>query len=170
LIEVFLQATSTTTAITSGQSDTSALAIIALILGIISTALSIPLAILKIKEYHERGSNAALKLLAPKLRDIRVLMKQLRFVEADRLYHREIHGKGLEPMLMKISPPVGPSDPDLPRLFFRLSFVSDAFESETIGDPLRDREAKTARLEELAGVARRIVAQIDKILEKAEGV
>jgi hypothetical protein len=170
LIEVFLQATSTTTATTSGQSDTSVLAIIALILGIIFTAFSIPLAILRIKEYYERRSNAALKLLAPKLRGIRVLMKQLRFVEADRLYHREIHGKGLEPMLMKISPPVGPSDPDLPRLFFRLSFLSDITESGTIEDKHTDGEAKTKRLVELADVARRIVAQIDKILEKAEGV
>lgn len=170
MIEVFLQATNTTTAITSGQSDTSGLTIIALILGMISTVLSIPLAILKIKEYHERGSNAALKLLAPKLREIRVLMKQLRFVEADRLYHREIHGKGLEPMLMKISPPVGPSDPDLPRLFFSLSFLSDITESGTIQDKHTDREAKTKRLVELTDVARNIVVQIDKILEKAEGV
>jgi len=168
--EVFLQATSTTTTIATGQSDTSGLAIIALILGIVSTALSIPLAILKIKEYYERKPKAALTLLGPKLREIRVLMKHLRFVEADRLYHTEIHGKGFEPMLMKISPPVGPSDPALPQLFYKFSLVNTITESEIITDKFRDREAKIKLSVELADVARKIVAQIDKILQKAEGV
>jgi len=168
--EIFLQATSTTTTIATGQSDTSGLTIIALILGVVSTALSIPLAILKIKEYYERKSKAALTLLAPKLREIRVLMKDLQFVEADRLYHTEIHGKGFEPVLMKVSPPVGPSDPALPQLFLKFSIVSSITESRIISDKLRDGEAKIKLSAELADTARKIVAQIDKILEKAEGV
>ena len=168
--EIFLQATSTTTTTANGQFDTSGLVIIALILGIFSTALSICLAILKIKEYYDRKPKAALTLLAPKLREIRVLMKKMRFVEADKLYHAEIHGKGFEPMLMKVSPPVSPSDPALPQLFYKLSFVDAITESGIVTHKFKDTEAKIKLDEELVDVARKIVAQIDKIFAKAEGV
>lgn len=71
---VFQQATTTVTTVASGQSDTSLVALIALILGIVSTALSVPLAMLTIRDYFGRKSKARLELLAPKLREIRDLL------------------------------------------------------------------------------------------------
>jgi hypothetical protein len=97
-------------------------------------------------------------------------MKQLRFIEADAFYHREIHGKSFESALMKISPPVGPSDPSLPQLFHRLSFINAINESSILREKFKDKEAYSKVSAQLADTARKIVAQIDKILEKAEGV
>jgi len=166
LIEEVIQQATTVTTVTSGEFDTSWVALAALILGMIATVLSIPLAIIKIWEAWNSRTARWINLLAPKLRDIRVLMKQLRFVEADRLYHTEIHGKGFEPALSKISPP----DAELPQLFFRLSFLAAYNESRLLKDgKTKDKEADVRLTALLADTARKIVAQIDKILEKAKG-
>jgi len=164
LIEEVIQQATTVTTVTSGEFDTSWVALAALILGMIATVLSIPLAIIKIWEAWTSRTARWINLLAPKLRDIRVLMKQLRFVEADRLYRTEIHGKGFEPALSKISPP----DAKLPQLFFELSLLVAVTESHIL-KKMKDEEASVKLTAQLADTARKIVAQIDKILEKAKG-
>jgi hypothetical protein len=165
LIEEVIQQATTLTTVTSGQFDTSSVALAALILGMIATVLSIPLAIIKIWEAWTSRTARWIDLLAPKLREIRMLMKQLRFVEADRLYHTEIHGKGFEPALSKISPP----DAELPQLFYRLSFLVALDKSRLLKEKMKDKEADVMLTAQLADTARKIVAQIDKILEKAKG-
>lgn len=162
MIEEVMQQATTVTTVASGEFDTSLVALAALILGMIATVLSIPLAIIKIWEWWTSRTARWVNFLAPKLRDIRVLMKQLRFVEADRLYHAEIHGKGLEPALRKISPP----DAELPELFFTLSILAKISEPDLL-KKMKVEEAK-GTLTELADTARKIVVQIDKILEKAK--
>ena len=163
MIEEVIQQATTVTTVTSGEFDMSWVALAALILGMIATALSIPLTIIKVWEWWTSRTARWVNFLAPRLREIRVLMRQLRFVEANRLYHTEIHGKGFEPALRKISPP----DAELPLLFLELSVLVAVNESHVLKN-VKDEKAKVTVAAELADTARKIVAQIDKILEKAK--
>lgn len=159
MIEAILQQVTTTVTSASQLDFKTELAFWFTIIG---SGLGFVLGVIKVLEWWTSRTARWVNFLAPKLRDIRVLMKQLRFVEADRLYHTEIHGKGLEPALRKISPP----DTELPQLFFKLSILVAVNESDLLRK-INYEEAKVT-LTELADTARMIVAQIDKILEKAK--
>lgn len=112
--EVVQQTTTTTGTLGTGQFDTSLVAFVALILGIVATALSILLTMLKIREHFTRRSKQILERLAPKLREMRSsLQKDGRTRDVLRTYSEEIDSKGYEVNLRKMGS-------SLPQLFGEL--------------------------------------------------
>ena len=130
---------------------------------ILGSGVAFILGAIRIWEWWTTRTAKWLNLLAPKLREIRVLMEQLRLTEADDFYHREIHGKGFEPALDRISGHVD-REHHLPSLFFRFWILLGYRRQEL------SREEPLSVTKDLADTCSKIVAQIDKILEKAEGV
>jgi hypothetical protein len=152
LIDEVLQQVTTTVTSTASQLDFKTE--LSFWFTIIGSGFGFVLGAIRVWEWYTSRAAKWLNLLAPNLREIRTLMKDTKFAEADSLYHREIHGKGFEPALRKIS-----RDTAIPVLFYRLSILLLIGGAERF--PL---------IEDVADTASKIVLEIDKILEKAKGV
>jgi len=129
-----------------------------------ATGVSLFLGGLRAWEWWTSRRGKWLNLLVPKLREIRALMKTDHFVDASDSYTKEIYAKGFEPALGRISGHVD-RDHHLPSLFFRLWILLGYRREES------NKEEEPMRVtKDLADTCSKIVAQIDRILEKAEGV
>jgi hypothetical protein len=162
LIEEALQQATTTLAATASPLDFKTE--LSFWFTIIGSGLGFILGGIKLWESWTSRTGRWLNLLAPKLREIRALINSQKFVEADKLYHQEVHGKGFEPALRKIS-----RDTALPELFFRLSYLAAFNDSHLLKEKIKDREASVMLTVMLADTASKIVAGIDRILDKAVG-
>ena len=100
---------------------------------IIGSLLAFVLGGIKVREWWISRRANWLKLLAPKLREIRALIHSSNFVDASDFYQREIHGMGFESMLTRISSPVD-RDRHLPSLFFRFGILAPWY-SRTLQGP-----------------------------------
>jgi hypothetical protein len=128
---------------------------------IVGSGVAFVLGAIKIWEWWTSRKGKWLNLLVPKLRDIRALMKTDHFIEASDLYHKEIHAKGFEPVLDRISGHVD-REHHLPSLFFRLWILLGYRRHDS------EREEPMTVTKDLADTCSRIVVQIDRILDKSK--
>jgi hypothetical protein len=147
--------------------DTSWIAFIALILGVVASALSIALTAMKINEYLSHRSRAALALLAPKLREIRTLLDRswaVKDVErAYAIYDDEIIGKGLDHRLEKLE---RLRKRDYKR---RFGFLFSNLYSRTLDVKMHSHQEIISLDEEAVRLKFEVVNAIDRILEKSWG-
>jgi hypothetical protein len=180
LIEETLWQTTATTTVSSGQFDVSSVALVALILGIVASALSIPLTILSIRDHYTRRPKEIMKLPAPKLRTIRSMMIQSsgslppdffhgsELEKAIQVFREEIDSKGFYPQLRKITK--RGRDDDLLDLFQKLYALCE--QHEIARRALRPDDYSYDHIQaafETKTIFERIIRQIDKTLEKSEG-
>lgn len=165
MIQEVLQQTSTVTATASQLDLTSEIQSWFTIIG---SLFAFVLGGIKIWEWWSSRRANRLKLLAPKLREVRALIHSCNLADADDFYQREIHGMGFEPMLTRLSSPVD-CDHHLPSLFSRFGILARSY-SRSMQGPGGNTEQDKAVAKDLADTCSKIVVQIDRILEKAEGV